>query len=744
VPQVARTFRIFVSSPFRDLKAEREALQRFVFPRLRELCLAKGARFQAIDLRWGVSKEAALDQQTVPICLAEIKRCQEMTPRPNFVVLLGDRYGWQPLPSAIPEEEFRALAVGVDDPLLRGWYRLDENAVPAVCGLRPREGRYEVDEVWEREVERPLREALVRAAAGLELPDEEMWKYVDSATEQEVERGALTVRDADEHVFCFVRTLTSAPGVHLVDDLPADSAPAGDFVDLLPGDGLDREAKGRLDDLKRRLRERLPLFVEYQVPWEDGAIDYSYLGELPESLEECRRLLEAADPPRTLCVDVWRRLAGVILAELERAPGEQLAEAAAHEDFHRGRTPNFVGRAGILAAIEDYVRDPGGVLCAVVGAPGSDKSTLLAKAAEETRALHPEVVVIDRYIGASPGSSDARDLLADLCAAIGTAYGASRDELPTEYRELADTFRTRLALASEERPLILFLDGLDQLSEAHGARSLVWLPAVLPAHARVVVSSRSDMLGPLQGKRPAPRLEPLQRLSRAEGAMSRRSSPRGRAAPRTPGTPARPRHARRAPPRLASVRRVRAREGEAGGRLRRARRCGRLLFNRFEHRGAGQLRQSTGHPVEALALHQFLVARHRESGDRRSLAASLGNQGVDPAPPRRPGRRARAAQGGGADLPRAGGPAGLQASLGEPGVIRRARGDLDGALALLKEWERICRELGNPEGVAIALVNQAALVVGPPQDALPLVVEAARLAEQIRPLLDGVRALSRR
>jgi len=77
-------------------------------------------------------------------------------------------------------------------------------------------------------------------------------------------------------------------------------------------------------------------------------------------------------------------------------------------------------------------------------------------------------------------------------------------------------------------------------------------------------------------------------------------------------------------------------------------------------------------------------------------------------------------------------------------VIRRARGDLDGALALLKEWERICRELGNPEGVAIALVNQAALVVGPPQDALPLVVEAARLAEQIRPLLDGVRALSRR
>ena len=33
-----RTLRIFVSSTFSDLKAERDALQRYVFPRLRELC----------------------------------------------------------------------------------------------------------------------------------------------------------------------------------------------------------------------------------------------------------------------------------------------------------------------------------------------------------------------------------------------------------------------------------------------------------------------------------------------------------------------------------------------------------------------------------------------------------------------------------------------------------------------------------------------------------------------------------
>jgi myo-inositol catabolism protein IolC len=91
------TFRVFVSSTFQDFRAERDALQAKVWPRLRELCFRHGARFQAIDLRWGVSQEASQAQQIMQICLNEIRRCQEVTPRPNFVVLLGDRYGWRPV-----------------------------------------------------------------------------------------------------------------------------------------------------------------------------------------------------------------------------------------------------------------------------------------------------------------------------------------------------------------------------------------------------------------------------------------------------------------------------------------------------------------------------------------------------------------------------------------------------------------------------------------------------------------------
>ena len=83
-----KTFRVFVSSTFSDLQEERNALHRLVFPRLRELCQRYGARFQPIDLRWGVSDEAAHEQHTMAICLGEIARCQRISPRPNFLLLL--------------------------------------------------------------------------------------------------------------------------------------------------------------------------------------------------------------------------------------------------------------------------------------------------------------------------------------------------------------------------------------------------------------------------------------------------------------------------------------------------------------------------------------------------------------------------------------------------------------------------------------------------------------------------------
>ena len=52
MPATTRTIRGFISSTFRDLKAERNALQERVFPRLKPHCQHRGWSFQAIDLRF--------------------------------------------------------------------------------------------------------------------------------------------------------------------------------------------------------------------------------------------------------------------------------------------------------------------------------------------------------------------------------------------------------------------------------------------------------------------------------------------------------------------------------------------------------------------------------------------------------------------------------------------------------------------------------------------------------------------
>ncbi len=96
-PSLDRVIRVFVSSTFRDMQAERDELVLKIFPQLRRLCEERGVTWGEIDLRWGISDEQTADGKVLPICLEEIKRC-----RPYFIGLLGERYGW--IPTAISDE----------------------------------------------------------------------------------------------------------------------------------------------------------------------------------------------------------------------------------------------------------------------------------------------------------------------------------------------------------------------------------------------------------------------------------------------------------------------------------------------------------------------------------------------------------------------------------------------------------------------------------------------------------------
>ncbi|MGC4081013.1 MAG: tetratricopeptide repeat protein [Vicinamibacterales bacterium] len=86
-----REMRVFVSSTFRDMQAEREVLVKKVFPRIRSVCAERSVVWSEVDLRWGITDEQIVAGQLLPLCLAEIDRC-----RPYFIGILGDRYGYVP------------------------------------------------------------------------------------------------------------------------------------------------------------------------------------------------------------------------------------------------------------------------------------------------------------------------------------------------------------------------------------------------------------------------------------------------------------------------------------------------------------------------------------------------------------------------------------------------------------------------------------------------------------------------
>ncbi len=90
----SREIRVFLSSTFQDMDAERNHLLKQVFPQVRAACLARQVGFTEIDLRWGVTEEESKNGATVEICLKEIDRCRDFPP--FFIGFLGERYGWIP------------------------------------------------------------------------------------------------------------------------------------------------------------------------------------------------------------------------------------------------------------------------------------------------------------------------------------------------------------------------------------------------------------------------------------------------------------------------------------------------------------------------------------------------------------------------------------------------------------------------------------------------------------------------
>ena len=380
-----KTFRIFVSSTFSDLKEERNALQEKVFPRLKELCLQHGCRFQAVDLRWGVREEAGLDQQTMKICLGEIERCQKITPRPNFIVLLGDRYGWRPLPPDIPAGEFEQIRKARDRS--RGDRHCCRDGTVATTTPCPR------SIACGRAGSRSKRTPVTKSGAGPWTKKPRQWNEVEGRL-----RGILRSRGRASSSF-IRRARDEVPGLgHRAGDrsrgheggrrrkarlllfprrskgFPRTRAPAI-FTDLDEDGAVDGEARRRLAALKDRLRSRLNDNVhEYKAAWQqDRGLDRPSGQPCAKTCGERSRSHPERNHAHWGQSIRWTRRSPTTRPSAGRGPGSSSA----------GKT-YLQGHRGLPESARAKLR------LALFGASGSGKSALLAKAIEQARQSHPE------------------------------------------------------------------------------------------------------------------------------------------------------------------------------------------------------------------------------------------------------------------------------------------------------------------------------------------------------------------
>ena len=322
-----RTVRVFISSTFQDMHAERDHLVKVVFPQMRESLEKDHIHLVDIDLRWGVTVEQADNDLVLDLCLKQIDEC-----RPFFVGILGERYGW--VPKSFPVEARRNF----------GW--IQYHTGKSLTELEMLHGVLNNPAMYDRAM------FLLRDPAFIvSLSDEQRGVYGEGPTDEEL----LDLSSEETEACAEVR----------------------------------RRKLQHLKASVRALGDRVFVFDGYPCRWDPEAQDPAggkpgRLGGLEEFGEQLRVHLEQVI--RT-APELREHLAA--LASPPPDPHGLLEERDYHERFAESRLQIYVGREDIHSDLVGYLEDDRTTPLVVVGGSGSGKSAILARLGRDYVAAHP-------------------------------------------------------------------------------------------------------------------------------------------------------------------------------------------------------------------------------------------------------------------------------------------------------------------------------------------------------------------
>ncbi|XP_033099219.1 uncharacterized protein LOC117102881 isoform X2 [Anneissia japonica] len=613
-PVETKIIQIYLSSTFPDFIAERTSIIGKAVPRLKQYCRDRGFEFQLRDHNWGLKDTNTDDHSHTKLCLKELKSCQRLSKGPNYVLLLGQKYGQCPLPSVITAWEYRAIIAGlqqekefyvnlyrpisktttgnggdslevpsqnsndgkgfvdsvvaafahkvsiskqdesqgarsrsgsfnatpsrktsqtkqpqikkgtvivedlendvkdeiVDDSkekaaerkydadinLVNSWYKLDENSLPHVYRLQcissqfkdfcspDKQKKQRALNQW-RSIQKKLQDVIGKFVKSVLTDQDRIREFNTSVVEREAQQAVLNPDiDTTTKVQCFQRRFEN-----LKQNLQ-DFA-AKEYTDLLPmkaeSDPVLTQKAEELIDNKILQKLSLANLHTYTISWDreginpDGNRNHKhYLDKLANEFHDSLKM----------------KIEPMILSEnsSKSEMNQFYEELSQHIKFIYHRSNCFFGFGKVLSNIKEYLCNTTNQLLILHGKAGCGKSSLMAKASLmlPSWTKGSKLAIVVRFIGATADSEMARCLLRGMCIQISNIYDLDSTTIPEDYFGLINDFAGRIQAASYERPLVIFIDGLHQMSPENITASEGWLPKDIPPNVHIVLSSADD------------------------------------------------------------------------------------------------------------------------------------------------------------------------------------------------------------------------------------------------------------
>ncbi|KAE8629352.1 hypothetical protein XENTR_v10000453 [Xenopus tropicalis] len=516
-----RSVRVFISANPEDTEAERNELREHVYPKLREFCRENyGMEFQVIDLYWGIPEEDWDSPDLQKTRMRLLEECLKTSAGPCFVGLLGEKYGTIRIPGEVESSEFEmildaAIEAKLETRTLEEWYCRDENAVPPAYYLRPKSEMLKNhhnpgdsttgsanEKTW-RTVAEEIKHIFSTSVKLLQekgkLKNNQVKRYLSSALEDEFDfaLGKQTAAFLKKCV-CYIRKISNIERHVKIPEMAR-------YTDVIKVENKYIRDPEALEKLAKLRDEFIPtivassnLRVYTSVTHCDMKLGYSqevenhYVDGLGKQFYE----------------DMIDIIQATVQQNFETETDPLYDEILQHLSLCKTYASFYEYRCEALNLVNKYLRPcrSGHIYPLIIyGGPCTGKTLLLAEVAkkacswlQEEMGPDSDPVVIVRFLGSTDMSSALNCLLQSICEQLAVNYRCLLQSRPKKILNLHELFLNLLNESSFHRPLVIILDGVEQLSDSDDARKLWWLPVHLPRTVRIIISTLPNKHGILQ------------------------------------------------------------------------------------------------------------------------------------------------------------------------------------------------------------------------------------------------------